>query len=134
MNNEIDENSKPIKVEINKDEKPPGESYSKFKTALKEVKLKDFENIEKVPCMRKSLLFGIGGGFTFGLINLLSTKRMKSAWNWTFATGIVTMIGTWSTCRYKRDDEMNKMRYIQDRVNKSTERSQNNNSNNEREV
>ncbi|TIB73915.1 hypothetical protein E3Q22_03101 [Wallemia mellicola] len=91
---------------------PPGQSYDKYKKAFEMISLDDVNRIENVPCMRNALLYGIGGGMAFGAIHFISTRRIKSSWNWTFASAMVVMVGTWQHCRSRRTEEMDKMRQI----------------------
>ncbi|TIB29842.1 hypothetical protein E3P86_03605, partial [Wallemia ichthyophaga] len=97
---------------LNKDAAQPGQSYDRYKKAFELLSVDDINKIESVPCMRNALLYGIGGGITFGAIHFISTRRIKSSWNWTFASSMVVMVATWQHCRSRRGEEMDKMRLL----------------------
>lgn len=54
----------------------------------------------QIPCMRRSLLYGIGGGVSTGLGVFMFTSNVRKATN--FAVGAYAILATitWSVCRY----------------------------------
>ncbi|KND02143.1 uncharacterized protein SPPG_02636 [Spizellomyces punctatus DAOM BR117] len=73
-------------------------------TVAKGIKAAEFklENVAKVPCSRKALLYGIGGGTIIATTRFFVTRRLLSAGNWGFASfGAISML-SWEFCRYQR--------------------------------
>ncbi|KAI8365752.1 hypothetical protein BD560DRAFT_302770, partial [Blakeslea trispora] len=48
----------------------------KFVDALKTVKLDDFKDVNKIPCARNALLYGIGVGVTMGMLRFFSRRSI----------------------------------------------------------
>ncbi|EOQ99387.1 hypothetical protein J056_001943 [Wallemia ichthyophaga EXF-994] len=65
-----------VNVKIDKDAAQPGQSYDRYKKAFELLSVDDVNKIESVPCMRNALLYGIGGGITFGAIHFISTRTV----------------------------------------------------------
>ncbi|XP_033101146.1 cytochrome c oxidase assembly protein COX20, mitochondrial-like [Anneissia japonica] len=56
----------------------------------------------KVPCMRTSLLYGVGGGVGTGLAYFLYSSRVKRASDLGVLSFCVITFGTFGVCRYSR--------------------------------
>lgn len=77
----------PQSVKIDKEAAQPGQSYDRYKKAFELLSIDDVNRIENMPCMRNALLYGIGGGMTFGAIHFISTR---STWSICFANTQLT--------------------------------------------
>ncbi|XP_064622828.1 cytochrome c oxidase assembly protein COX20, mitochondrial-like [Lineus longissimus] len=55
----------------------------------------------KVPCMKQSLLTGIGSGLGIGIVSFLMTSNPRRATNYGFGSYIAITMGTWIYCRYR---------------------------------
>eukprot|EP00053_Salpingoeca_punica_P006955 m.64573 g.64573 ORF g.64573 m.64573 type:complete len:116 (+) comp13932_c0_seq7:316-663(+) len=62
---------------------------------------KNFE-IRKVPCLRDSLLNGIGLATGIALFRFVRTKHIASACNYAVGTFLLTTVGSFEYCRYQR--------------------------------
>ncbi|TRY69601.1 hypothetical protein DNTS_032722 [Danionella cerebrum] len=58
------------------------------------------ERIQKTPCARDSLLYGIGGSVPAGLLHFLFTSRVQRSFHAGFAGFMLTTLGSWVYCRY----------------------------------
>ena len=92
--------------------------------AIKTVKLEDFKKVHMYPCVRESLLMGIGGGFGMGGIRALwggmspfsipiefDAKEREADWfvapipkaaNWAVGTFVFAGIANYEFCLYRR--------------------------------
>ncbi|RIA91987.1 hypothetical protein C1645_692168, partial [Glomus cerebriforme] len=77
----------------------------------------DFKNIGKIPCARKSFLYGIGGGATTGALRFLQKGNVLSASNWAVGSFSIISIGTWEYCRYKRQLQNEKFKIVVEQIN-----------------
>lgn len=69
--------------------------------------------VSEVPCLRTSLLSGIGGGFVGGFVYFMVTSRVKRATDFAVGTFAVTTLGVWCWCRYQWSAQRFKYRQIQ---------------------
>ncbi|ORE08824.1 hypothetical protein BCV72DRAFT_185211, partial [Rhizopus microsporus var. microsporus] len=46
-----------------------------FVDALKTIKLEDFKDINKIPCSRNALLYGIAAGVAMGAVRFMSKRK-----------------------------------------------------------
>ncbi|ORE21632.1 hypothetical protein BCV71DRAFT_173471 [Rhizopus microsporus] len=46
-----------------------------FVDALKTIKLEDFKDINKIPCSRNALLYGMAAGVAMGAIRFMSKRK-----------------------------------------------------------
>ncbi|RGB25242.1 hypothetical protein C1646_772013 [Rhizophagus diaphanus] len=89
----------------------------RFSIVLKNLSLNDFKNIGKIPCARKSFLYGIGGGTTIGALRFLQKGSVLSASNWAVGSFCMISIGTWEYCRYKRQLQNEKLKIVVGQIN-----------------
>ncbi|XP_071962928.1 cytochrome c oxidase assembly protein COX20, mitochondrial-like [Antedon mediterranea] len=66
-----------------------------------------------VPCMRTSLLYGIGGGVGTGIAYFLFTSRIKRACDFGILSMCVVTLGTFGKCRYSRAQKKLATRQLQ---------------------
>ncbi|EIE78324.1 hypothetical protein RO3G_03028 [Rhizopus delemar RA 99-880] len=52
-----------------------------FVDALKTIKLEDFKEVNKIPCSRNALLYGMAAGVTIGAIRFMSKRKLLRTWN-----------------------------------------------------
>ncbi|RDL32669.1 Cytochrome c oxidase protein 20, mitochondrial [Venustampulla echinocandica] len=69
---------------------------------IKTVRLEDFKQMYMYPCVRESLLMGIGGGFGMGGIRALWGARIPKAANWAVGTFIFAAFANYEFCQYRR--------------------------------
>ncbi|CAB4379102.1 hypothetical protein RhiirA1_462521 [Rhizophagus irregularis] len=89
----------------------------RFSIVLKNLSLNDFKNIGKIPCARKSFLYGIGGGTTIGALRFLQKGSVLSASNWAVGSFCMISIGTWEYCRIKRQLQNDKLKIVVEQIN-----------------
>ncbi|CAG8551670.1 14814_t:CDS:2 [Funneliformis mosseae] len=89
---------------------------NQFLIVLKNLSWQDFENIGKIPCARKSFLYGIGGGATIGSLRFLKKGNVLSASNWAVGSFCIISIGTWEYCRYKRQIQNEKFKIVVEQI------------------
>ncbi|XP_030854840.1 cytochrome c oxidase assembly protein COX20, mitochondrial [Strongylocentrotus purpuratus] len=58
--------------------------------------------IHRVPCMRTALLYGVGGGFSVGLVTFLLTSRVKRSTDMGILSLVAVTLGSFTYCRYTR--------------------------------
>ncbi|KAG5888298.1 hypothetical protein JTB14_006683 [Gonioctena quinquepunctata] len=72
-------------------------------------------DISKIPCFRNSLLYGIGGGLSFGLARFMFTSQSLKSVNFAvYSFSLITM-AYWIQCRYnfsKKKFEMLRMQEL----------------------
>ncbi|KAL3426339.1 hypothetical protein PVAG01_03129 [Phlyctema vagabunda] len=71
-------------------------------SAIKTVRLEDFKQVYMYPCVRESLLYGIGGGFAMGGVRALLGARIPKATNWAVGTFVFTSLASYEFCLYRR--------------------------------
>ncbi|KAH0285499.1 hypothetical protein KCU62_g7466, partial [Aureobasidium sp. EXF-3399] len=70
--------------------------------AAKSIKIEDFANLPKKPCVRDSLLTGITAGFVVGSSRAIWRAPVQSAANWAVGTFVIGSAGMYQYCQYKR--------------------------------
>ncbi|KAI9731420.1 MAG: hypothetical protein M1818_007810 [Claussenomyces sp. TS43310] len=78
--------------------------------AIKTVRLGDFRQVYMYPCVRDSLLTGIGGAFAVGGIRGLMGTPVMKACNWAVGTFCFLGIGSYEFCLQKRKLEKANMK------------------------
>ncbi|KAH8819434.1 hypothetical protein F5884DRAFT_760516 [Xylogone sp. PMI_703] len=73
-----------------------------FTNALKTVRLGDFKQVHMYPCVRDSLLTGIGAGFGVGGIRALLGAPIPKATNWAASSFVLLSFASYEYCLYKR--------------------------------
>ncbi|KAF4627797.1 hypothetical protein G7Y89_g10357 [Cudoniella acicularis] len=86
-------------------EKNPG-----LADAIKTVRVEDFKQVHMYPCVRESLLTGIGGGFAMGGVRALWGASVPKAANWAVGTFIFTAFANYEFCQYRRMLEKSHMK------------------------
>ncbi|KAI9829580.1 MAG: hypothetical protein M1819_006085 [Sarea resinae] len=81
-----------------------------FTDALKTVKVDDFKNVHKQPCVRDSLLTGITAGFGVGGIRAVLGTPLPKASNWAVGSFCIASFATYEYCQIKRRLEMEGMK------------------------
>ncbi|KAI9052659.1 hypothetical protein LZ554_003998 [Drepanopeziza brunnea f. sp. 'monogermtubi'] len=74
-------------------------------SALKTVRLGDFQQVHMYPCVRESLLMGIGGAFGVGGVRALWGAPLPKACNWAVGTFVFTSWANYEFCLYRRSLE-----------------------------
>jgi len=99
----------------NGDEALTGDRWTDFGRAVRRVHLvRDFENATQIPCFRKAMLWGIGGGVGVGAIRALWTTKFRTIGAWSGISFVLISSFQWETCRAARARELDKMRRIQE--------------------
>ncbi|RDW63965.1 cytochrome c oxidase protein 20 [Coleophoma crateriformis] len=70
--------------------------------AIKTVRLEDFAQVHMYPCVRESLLTGIGGGFAMGGVRALLGAHIPKAANWAVGTFVFASFANYEFCLYRR--------------------------------
>ncbi|KAH8777197.1 hypothetical protein BGZ57DRAFT_761631, partial [Hyaloscypha finlandica] len=78
-------------------ERPPA-----ITDAVKTIKLEDFKKVHMYPCVRESLLMGIGSGFGIGGIRALWGAPIPKAANWAVGTFVFASFANYEFCLYRR--------------------------------
>ncbi|KAG0647191.1 Cytochrome c oxidase assembly [Hyphodiscus hymeniophilus] len=73
----------------------------KIGDVVKTVKLEDFKKVYMYPCVRDSLLMGIGGGFGMGGVRALWGAPIPKAANWAVGTFIFAAAANYEFCLYR---------------------------------
>lgn len=84
----------------------------KFVDALKTVKLEDFKEVNRIPCARNALLYGMGAGVAMGAIRFLSKRAIPTSTNWAVATFMGVSAISFEACQMERKQKIEKMRLI----------------------
>ncbi|ORY34759.1 hypothetical protein BCR39DRAFT_556268 [Naematelia encephala] len=91
-------------------------TFRDLKLAASQIRpLEDFQNLGKVPCMRTSLLYGIGGGSAIGAIRFIGTRRPVTATLWAYFSFVGITVLQWTRCRTARQKELQTMKMIKER-------------------
>ncbi|XP_064601823.1 cytochrome c oxidase assembly protein COX20, mitochondrial-like [Liolophura sinensis] len=69
--------------------------------------------LAETPCMRTSLLYGIGGGVVAGLGHFLFTSNVRKSAHFGFISYMIGTLATWSYCRYKWSETRMRERQMQ---------------------
>lgn len=78
------------------------------------------QNLAKIPCLRNSFLYGIGGGFAAGLGTFMFTSRVKRACDLGMAAFCLVTMGYWVQCRYTFSKNKFEMRRVQELLRRQT--------------
>ncbi|KAI5842528.1 hypothetical protein DFP73DRAFT_595888 [Morchella snyderi] len=73
--------------------------------AVKSISMEDFKNVHMQPCVRNSLLYGIGTGFAFGGLRLVLGASVPRAANWAAGTFAGASLMTYEFCQFRRHRE-----------------------------
>lgn len=69
-------------------------------------------DVSKIPCFRNSVLYGIGGGLSCGLVRFMLTSHTLKSVNFSVYSFSLITLGYWIQCRYeysKKKFEINKL-------------------------
>ncbi|KAF2717232.1 hypothetical protein K431DRAFT_288761 [Polychaeton citri CBS 116435] len=78
-------------------------------SAVSSIKLEEFQSIHKKPCVRDSLMPGIGGGFALGGLRAIFGATIWSSCSWAVATFCGTSAVMYQYCQYRRQMEKDGM-------------------------
>ncbi|TVY43152.1 Cytochrome c oxidase protein 20, mitochondrial [Lachnellula occidentalis] len=78
--------------------------------AVKTVRIQDFKQVYMYPCVRESLLTGIGGGFAMGFIRAICRAPIPKAANWAVGTFAFAALANYEFCNHKRMLEKSHMK------------------------
>ncbi|KAG4410923.1 hypothetical protein IFR04_015942 [Cadophora malorum] len=79
-------------------------------TAIKTVRIQDFKQVHMYPCVRESLLMGIGGAFGVGGVRALWGAPIPKAANWAVGTFVFASFANYEFCLYRRRLERQHMK------------------------
>ncbi|KAK1923585.1 hypothetical protein DB88DRAFT_304640 [Papiliotrema laurentii] len=97
------------------EERLTGDTWQDYKRAIKMINVKDdFQNLGQTPCVRTSLLYGIGGGIGLGAVRAFASGRIISASRWAVGSFAIISIVQMEVCRAARRKELRTMRAIQE--------------------
>ncbi|CAG8972374.1 hypothetical protein HYALB_00007127 [Hymenoscyphus albidus] len=74
----------------------------KLVDAVKTVQLEDFKKVHLYPCVRESLLTGMGGAFGMGAIRVVWGSPVSKITNWAVGTFVLVSLGSHEFCQYRR--------------------------------
>ncbi|KAF7722579.1 hypothetical protein EC973_002932 [Apophysomyces ossiformis] len=83
-----------------------------FTDALKTVKMEDFKDLNRIPCARNSLLYGMGAGLGLGSIRYIATSKVPSAANWAVGAFCGVSIIAFEMCQMQRKQKLEKLHMI----------------------
>ncbi|KAI9680843.1 MAG: hypothetical protein M1817_004283 [Caeruleum heppii] len=81
-----------------------------FTEAAKSIKVEDFTKLHKQPCVRDSLLAGIGGGFGVGGLRAVLGASILKSCNWAVGSFATVSFIMYEYCQYRRHTEISNMR------------------------
>ncbi|KAH7370120.1 hypothetical protein BKA65DRAFT_487709 [Rhexocercosporidium sp. MPI-PUGE-AT-0058] len=79
-------------------------------SAIKTVRVQDFKQVHMYPCVRESLLMGIGGAFGVGGVRALWGAPIPKAANWAVGTFVFASFANYEFCLYRRRLERQHMK------------------------
>ncbi|KAG4433474.1 hypothetical protein IFR05_011039 [Cadophora sp. M221] len=79
-------------------------------SAIKTVRVQDFKQVHMYPCVRESLLMGIGGAFGVGGVRALWGAPIPKAANWAVGTFVFASFANYEFCLYRRRIERQHMK------------------------
>ncbi|KAI8987163.1 hypothetical protein BDB01DRAFT_784834 [Pilobolus umbonatus] len=88
------------------------DSDPKFVDALKTVKLEDFKEINRIPCARNALLYGMGAGVAVGLLRFVTKRTVSTSANWAVASFCGVSAVSFEACHLERKNKLEKLRLI----------------------
>jgi len=88
-----------------------GDTWQDVKLAVQSIS--PIDDIKTVPCMRNSLLAGIGGGVGVGFIRAMNTKPLNAG-HWAIGTFALVSIASWNVCTSNMKREEARMRLIRE--------------------
>ncbi|KAI9861477.1 MAG: hypothetical protein M1824_002369 [Vezdaea acicularis] len=68
----------------------------------KSIKIEEFKEVHQKPCVRESLLTGMGSGFAVGGIRAVLGASIPRASNWAVGTFCFMSFGAYQYCQYRR--------------------------------
>ncbi|KAG1057238.1 hypothetical protein G6F46_008826 [Rhizopus delemar] len=83
-----------------------------FVDALKTIKLEDFKEVNKIPCSRNALLYGMAAGVTIGAIRFMSKRIVSTSANWAVGTFCGVSAVSFEMCQMERKQKLEKLRMI----------------------
>ncbi|KAL7272627.1 hypothetical protein RUND412_004553 [Rhizina undulata] len=95
---------------VNANEFAPRKPYPSLTEGFKTVKLEDFKTVHMQPCVRQSLLYGIGSGFAFGGLKIVLGAPVPKAANWAAGTFAGASLVVYEYCQYRRSKEKEGMK------------------------
>ncbi|OZJ03011.1 hypothetical protein BZG36_03977 [Bifiguratus adelaidae] len=81
-----------------------------FLAAVKNIKWNDFSHLAEKPCVRTSLLYGIGTGTGVGLVRFLTSRLPLSSCNWAVGAFCGVSVLSYEYCQQKRAMEVLRLR------------------------
>ncbi|KAL9553725.1 hypothetical protein MBANPS3_003150 [Mucor bainieri] len=91
---------------------PSDQESPKFVDALKTVKLEDFKDVNRIPCARNALLYGIVAGVTVGAVRFATKRMIPTSANWAVGTFCGVSVISFEGCQMERRQKIEKMRLI----------------------
>ncbi|KAI7903965.1 uncharacterized protein BX663DRAFT_485447 [Cokeromyces recurvatus] len=88
------------------------EDSPKFMDALKTIKLEDFKEVNKIPCARNALLYGIVAGVTMGAIRFALKRKVPTSANWAVGTFCGVSAVSFEGCQMERQQKLEKLKLI----------------------
>ncbi|KAL2072030.1 hypothetical protein VTL71DRAFT_11373 [Oculimacula yallundae] len=86
-----------------------GKEAPTLASAIKTVRIQDFKQVHMYPCVRESLLMGIGGAFGMGGVRALWGAPIPKAANWAVGTFVFASFANYEFCLYRRRIEKQHM-------------------------
>ncbi|CEG83106.1 hypothetical protein RMATCC62417_17078 [Rhizopus microsporus] len=83
-----------------------------FVDALKTIKLEDFKDINKIPCSRNALLYGMAAGVAMGAVRFMSKRMIPTSANWAVGTFCGVSAISFEMCQMDRRQKLEKLRMI----------------------
>ncbi|CAO3696562.1 unnamed protein product [Rhizopus stolonifer] len=83
-----------------------------FSDAFKTIKLEDFKEVNKIPCSRNALLYGMATGVAVGAICFLTKRAVKTSANWAVGTFCGVSAISFEMCQMERKAKLEKLRMI----------------------
>ena len=78
--------------------------------AAKSIKWEDWSQLPARPCVKDSLMTGIGSGFALGGVRAVMRAPVFSACNWAVGAFCFTSFGVYQYCTYQRNTEREGMK------------------------
>ncbi|KAK4997329.1 hypothetical protein LTR66_003231 [Elasticomyces elasticus] len=89
-----------------------------FIDVVKGIKLEEFKEVHKKPCVRDALMVGIGTGFAAGGIRAIFGMSIARASNWAAGTFCIGAMGMYQYCLYQRQYEKEGMKRAVEIINR----------------
>ncbi|PVF93115.1 hypothetical protein CPB86DRAFT_743170 [Serendipita vermifera] len=88
-------------------------TWDEWWQAAKTVKTDDFKNIERIPCARQSLVYGIAGGTAIGCTRYLTSNPFVAS-NWAVASFVLISTASWYRCRSFQESQRAQIQILRD--------------------